>query len=187
MPMTSLRSRDHAISSGNWPWSPRSSGTLPALPSSPASVSTRSKSSPRSTFEGHVSILALVAFSIENSVIAGFSFGIMEVREMIFSEFVFLCSRVVASPAAPLAVVSPVERRQAESSRIREKYPERVPVIVEKAERSDIPDIDKKKVLFTFGFQYLYLHVDSFYGLAEYTSYANFYFLGFKAKFLFSS
>ncbi|KAK2984220.1 hypothetical protein RJ640_013449 [Escallonia rubra] len=51
----------------------------------------------------------------------------------------------VASPAAPLAVVSPVERRQAESSRIREKYPERVPVIVEKAERSDIPDIDKKK------------------------------------------
>ncbi|KAK3039692.1 hypothetical protein RJ639_027033 [Escallonia herrerae] len=38
------------------------------------------------------------------------------------------------------------ERRQAESSRIREKYPERVPVIVEKAERSDIPDIDKKKL-----------------------------------------
>ncbi|XP_057470615.1 autophagy-related protein 8C-like [Actinidia eriantha] len=41
----------------------------------------------------------------------------------------------------------PLERRQAESSRIREKYPDRIPVIVEKAERSDIPDIDKKKYL----------------------------------------
>ncbi|KAJ8748880.1 hypothetical protein K2173_013312 [Erythroxylum novogranatense] len=39
------------------------------------------------------------------------------------------------------------EKRQAESSRIREKYPDRVPVIVEKAERSDIPNIDKKKYL----------------------------------------
>ncbi|KAL5223394.1 hypothetical protein ABZP36_028107 [Zizania latifolia] len=37
------------------------------------------------------------------------------------------------------------ERRQAEANRIREKYPDRIPVIVEKAERSDIPDIDKKK------------------------------------------
>ncbi|KAK4581144.1 hypothetical protein RGQ29_024711 [Quercus rubra] len=34
------------------------------------------------------------------------------------------------------------ERRMAESGRIREKYPDRVP-----AERSDIPDIDKKKYL----------------------------------------
>ncbi|XAR53794.1 hypothetical protein NMG60_11022477 [Bertholletia excelsa] len=41
----------------------------------------------------------------------------------------------------------PFERRQAESTRIREKYPDRIPVIVEKAERSDIPDIDKKKYL----------------------------------------
>ncbi|XP_020593982.1 autophagy-related protein 8C [Phalaenopsis equestris] len=39
----------------------------------------------------------------------------------------------------------PLERRQAEAARIREKYPDRIPVIVEKAERSDIPDIDKKK------------------------------------------
>ncbi|KAH9325727.1 hypothetical protein KI387_005905, partial [Taxus chinensis] len=38
-------------------------------------------------------------------------------------------------------------RRQAESARIREKYPDRIPVIVEKAERADIPDIDKKKYL----------------------------------------
>lgn len=41
----------------------------------------------------------------------------------------------------------PLERRQAEAGRIREKYPERVPVIVEKAVKSDIPDIDKKKYL----------------------------------------
>ncbi|GJN41435.1 hypothetical protein PR202_gn00809 [Eleusine coracana subsp. coracana] len=37
--------------------------------------------------------------------------------------------------------------RQKESSRIREKYPDRVPVIVEKAGKSDVPDIDKKKYL----------------------------------------
>ncbi|KAB5526933.1 hypothetical protein DKX38_020780 [Salix brachista] len=39
------------------------------------------------------------------------------------------------------------EKRRAEASRIREKYPGRIPVIVEKAERSDIPNIDKKKYL----------------------------------------
>lgn len=40
-----------------------------------------------------------------------------------------------------------VENRKAEAARIKEKYPDRIPVIVEKAERSDIPDIDKKKYL----------------------------------------
>ncbi|KAL3851202.1 hypothetical protein ACJIZ3_013084 [Penstemon smallii] len=44
----------------------------------------------------------------------------------------------------------PLERRQAEAARIREKYPDRIPVIVEKAERSDIPDIDKKNLITTF-------------------------------------
>ncbi|KAE8785502.1 autophagy-related protein 8a [Hordeum vulgare] len=39
------------------------------------------------------------------------------------------------------------ERRQAEANRIREKYSDRIPVIVEKAGKSDIPDIDKKKYL----------------------------------------
>ncbi|GMH07178.1 hypothetical protein Nepgr_009018 [Nepenthes gracilis] len=41
----------------------------------------------------------------------------------------------------------PLERRQAEAARIREKYPDRIPVIVERAEKTDIPDIDKKKYL----------------------------------------
>ena len=40
-----------------------------------------------------------------------------------------------------------VEKRQAEARRIREKYPDRIPVIVEKADKSDIPSIDKKKYL----------------------------------------
>ncbi|KAG6502693.1 hypothetical protein ZIOFF_034979 [Zingiber officinale] len=44
-------------------------------------------------------------------------------------------------------IFTSAERRQAEAARIREKYPDRIPVIVEKAERSDIPDIDKKKYL----------------------------------------
>ncbi|KAK9273934.1 hypothetical protein L1049_018746 [Liquidambar formosana] len=39
------------------------------------------------------------------------------------------------------------EKRRAEAGRIRDKYPDRIPVIVEKAERSDIPNIDKKKYL----------------------------------------
>ncbi|GKU91834.1 hypothetical protein SLEP1_g5649 [Rubroshorea leprosula] len=41
----------------------------------------------------------------------------------------------------------PLERRQAEAGCIREKYPDRIPVIVERAEKSDVPDIDKKKYL----------------------------------------
>ncbi|CAL0332172.1 unnamed protein product [Lupinus luteus] len=41
----------------------------------------------------------------------------------------------------------PLERRQVEAARIREKYPDRIPVIVERAEKSDVPEIDKKKYL----------------------------------------
>mmetsp|Transcript_19597 Transcript_19597/g.65855 ORF Transcript_19597/g.65855 Transcript_19597/m.65855 type:complete len:101 (-) Transcript_19597:491-793(-) len=37
------------------------------------------------------------------------------------------------------------EKRQAEAERIRSKYPDRIPVICERAEKTDIPDIDKKK------------------------------------------
>ncbi|CAN6712596.1 unnamed protein product [Malus baccata var. baccata] len=40
-----------------------------------------------------------------------------------------------------------LEKRRAEAARIRDKYPDRIPVIVEKVERSDIPNIDKKKYL----------------------------------------
>ncbi|KAG6477051.1 hypothetical protein ZIOFF_066301 [Zingiber officinale] len=51
----------------------------------------------------------------------------------------FLCIELSLSVA--------IEWRQAEAVRIREKYPDRIPVIVEKADRSDIADIDKKKYL----------------------------------------
>lgn len=40
-----------------------------------------------------------------------------------------------------------LEKRKSEAARIREKYPDRIPVIVEKADKSDIHDIDKKKYL----------------------------------------
>ncbi|KAM3396891.1 autophagy-related protein 8f [Capsicum galapagoense] len=48
-----------------------------------------------------------------------------------------------------------LDKRRAEAARIREKYPDRIPVrikfyvnvIVEKAEKSEIPNIDKKKYL----------------------------------------
>jgi len=39
------------------------------------------------------------------------------------------------------------DKRKAEAARIRLKYPDRIPVISEKAESSNIPDIDKKKYL----------------------------------------
>ncbi|KAJ3183938.1 ubiquitin-like protein atg8 [Irineochytrium annulatum] len=39
------------------------------------------------------------------------------------------------------------EKRKQEAERIRQKYPDRVPCIVEKAEKSDIATIDKKKYL----------------------------------------
>jgi GABA(A) receptor-associated protein len=41
----------------------------------------------------------------------------------------------------------PFEVRVAEASKIRAKYPDRIPVICERADRSDIPEIDKKKYL----------------------------------------
>ncbi|KAJ2743694.1 ubiquitin-like protein atg8 [Coemansia sp. BCRC 34301] len=39
------------------------------------------------------------------------------------------------------------EKRRAEAERIRQKYPDRIPVICEKVEKSDITTIDKKKYL----------------------------------------
>jgi len=41
----------------------------------------------------------------------------------------------------------PFERRAEVAARIRSKYPDRIPVIVEKAPKSDAPDLDKKKYL----------------------------------------
>ena len=39
------------------------------------------------------------------------------------------------------------DQRAAEAARIREKYPDRIPVICEKDPRSDIPPVDKRKYL----------------------------------------
>ena len=41
----------------------------------------------------------------------------------------------------------PLEKRREVAAKIRAKYPERIPAIVEKAPKSDVPDIDKKKFL----------------------------------------
>mmetsp|Transcript_38008 Transcript_38008/g.75349 ORF Transcript_38008/g.75349 Transcript_38008/m.75349 type:complete len:126 (+) Transcript_38008:107-484(+) len=49
--------------------------------------------------------------------------------------------------AATLQETVPFETRNAEASRILAKYPDRVPVLCEKAPRSDLPDIEKKKFL----------------------------------------
>eukprot|EP00178_Gracilaria_changii_P007619 TRINITY_DN23998_c0_g1_i1.p1 TRINITY_DN23998_c0_g1~~TRINITY_DN23998_c0_g1_i1.p1 ORF type:complete len:117 (-),score=13.52 TRINITY_DN23998_c0_g1_i1:67-417(-) len=41
----------------------------------------------------------------------------------------------------------PFEKRKEVSQKIRSKYPDRIPVIVERAPNSDAPEIDKKKYL----------------------------------------
>ncbi|CDQ58630.1 gamma-aminobutyric acid receptor-associated protein isoform X1 [Oncorhynchus tshawytscha] len=41
----------------------------------------------------------------------------------------------------------PFEKRRSEGEKIRKKYPDRVPVIVEKAPKARIGDLDKKKYL----------------------------------------
>jgi GABA(A) receptor-associated protein len=41
----------------------------------------------------------------------------------------------------------PLAKRKEVADRIRAKYSDRIPVIVEKAPKSDVPDIDKKKYL----------------------------------------
>ncbi|ODV81416.1 gamma-aminobutyric acid receptor associated protein [Suhomyces tanzawaensis NRRL Y-17324] len=41
----------------------------------------------------------------------------------------------------------PFEKRKAEATRISERFSDRVPVICEKVENSDIPEIDKRKYL----------------------------------------
>ncbi|EER12614.1 autophagy 8i, putative [Perkinsus marinus ATCC 50983] len=51
------------------------------------------------------------------------------------------------SNSTPMQDSIPFDRRLAEARRILQKYPDRVPVIVEKAERSDLPEIEKKKFL----------------------------------------
>jgi hypothetical protein len=38
-----------------------------------------------------------------------------------------------------------IEQRKSEAERIRERYPDRIPVICEKSETSKLPDIDKTK------------------------------------------
>eukprot|EP01115_Flamella_aegyptia_P012996 TRINITY_DN66904_c0_g1_i1.p1 TRINITY_DN66904_c0_g1~~TRINITY_DN66904_c0_g1_i1.p1 ORF type:complete len:117 (-),score=30.33 TRINITY_DN66904_c0_g1_i1:106-456(-) len=41
----------------------------------------------------------------------------------------------------------PLEQRMEVANKILSKYPDRIPVIVEKAPKSDVPEIDKKKYL----------------------------------------
>ncbi|XP_074341691.1 autophagy-related protein 8C-like isoform X1 [Apium graveolens] len=50
-------------------------------------------------------------------------------------------------PTFPSLGESIIEKRHAEATRIREKYSDRIPVVIERAGKSDIPDIDKKKYL----------------------------------------
>jgi GABA(A) receptor-associated protein len=44
---------------------------------------------------------------------------------------------------------NPFEKRRAEGEKIRRKYPDRIPVIVEKAPKSRLRDLDKKKWVYS--------------------------------------
>lgn len=41
----------------------------------------------------------------------------------------------------------PLEKLKQEANRIRSKYPDRIPVIVERAPKADLPEIDRQKFL----------------------------------------
>jgi hypothetical protein len=45
-----------------------------------------------------------------------------------------------------------LDQRKSEADRIRERYPDRIPVICEKSKSSKLPDIDKTKWVTTLGF-----------------------------------
>ncbi|EWM23068.1 autophagy protein, partial [Nannochloropsis gaditana] len=49
--------------------------------------------------------------------------------------------------ATPFCCFLAADKRKGEAEKILSKYPDRIPVICEKADRSEIPDIDKKKYL----------------------------------------
>ena len=50
-------------------------------------------------------------------------------------------------PRSEFKQTHPKVKREVEAGRIRQKYPDRIPVICERAPGSDIPAIDKKKYL----------------------------------------
>jgi len=59
-----------------------------------------------------------------------------------------VAAAVAGGPAASYRDSTTLEKRLAESMRIRAKYPDRIPVIVERAaNRTAVPEIDKNKFL----------------------------------------
>ena len=44
-------------------------------------------------------------------------------------------------------MIQPFEKRQQESQRVLEKYPDFIPIILEKTEHGNLPDLNKKKYL----------------------------------------
>ncbi|KAI4365469.1 hypothetical protein MLD38_021453 [Melastoma candidum] len=70
-------------------------------------------------------------------------FFLSEIGEVVSGRF---CG-VLEMSKSDFKILHAFEKRHNEAARIREKYPDRIPVIVEKADRSDILDIDKRKYL----------------------------------------
>jgi hypothetical protein len=62
----------------------------------------------------------------------------------------------------PFQEEHPFEKRRSEGEKIRRKYPDRVPVIVEKSPNARIGDLDKKKYLVPSDLTVGQVGVDSF-------------------------
>eukprot|EP01111_Echinosteliopsis_oligospora_P011133 TRINITY_DN359_c0_g1_i1.p1 TRINITY_DN359_c0_g1~~TRINITY_DN359_c0_g1_i1.p1 ORF type:complete len:128 (+),score=25.09 TRINITY_DN359_c0_g1_i1:108-491(+) len=53
----------------------------------------------------------------------------------------------MSSQSQSFKSMTPFEKRREVADKIKSRYPERIPVIVERAPKTDVPEIDKKKYL----------------------------------------
>ncbi|XP_062174880.1 autophagy-related protein 8f isoform X1 [Alnus glutinosa] len=100
--------------------------------------------------KGKLSITIIIIIIIVNNSLLSAKQRALENCFLVFSIFPLLVQSLLNSRSMSKRFFKQehdFEKRRAEAARIREKYPDRIPVIVEKAERSDIPNIDKKKYL----------------------------------------
>ena len=67
-------------------------------------------------------------------------------KEHSFGNETFFALQVTANISSHISTMF-ADKRVAEAKRIRAKYDDRIPVICERANKTDIPDIDKKKYL----------------------------------------
>ena len=66
-------------------------------------------------------------------------------HRLIIKTWKVLTRRLTPISVRPLLTYEKLDQRKNEADRIRERYPDRIPVICEKSRSSKLPDIDKTK------------------------------------------